>query len=528
VRVNAQQLARVPVSAITTPRAIGGKASWSSSEDEDDESTDSTDSRGNKSKSNHNHAKKNDKNKKNEKPQEREPQKEPALSLTRNRSIGEDSIDKVRRALEEVEEELNEAQKNGKKISRETLTQALFSVADKLESPEECISMRRQVSRFLANDKKIGCYDCDDEEITIHSDFERNGPKGAMNNSSRQQQQQGQEDAGARNKGSRSRPRADNDEVKGASSWESSKLNEGGSAGSESGFTAWAAELEDDSTGFDFDLRPEADFFSEVYGFFSGGVKKVKSKPAPSDVKKVKKKPAPRNVRSWDDTDADSKITGFTGLESQLLNEDDDEGVFSGVFSGLESSPSAPRNKYEPPVTSAHVTRGPSLVVDKSNDYELPPPPHAMRSQPLFGARSTIQHSTTIYQSAPASKSASKRANAKPARPSRWRSKSPRNPREHDSEDDDILSLSSIESALYQGRRDPRSQSRRHIPDDGAIMMTVLSKDEDDKSVDFGSKRRDFHLREQRISTQQRQRSRSAHAPRQRSFKDGVASRMLI
>jgi hypothetical protein len=521
VQVNAQQLARVPVSAITTPGALSGKASWSDSEDEDDDSTDSTDSRDNKSKAKHNHAKNNEKNKKNEKRQEGEPQK-PAPSFTHNRSIGEDSIDKVRRALEEVEEELDEAQKSGKKISRETLAQALFSVADKLESPEECISMRRQVSRFLANDKKNGCYDHDDDEDNgILSQAEWNDSKRAVNNS-RQRQQQQQQGAGARNPGSHSRHHTNDDKagskIKGASSWESSKLDESRSAGSESGFTAWAAELEDDDTSFDFDAKPEGDFFSDVYDFFAGGDNKVK------------RKRAPRNVRSWDDADADSKTTGFTGFDSPRVDEEDDE---DGVFAGLESSPPVPRNRYEPPTSSSHVNRGPSLVIDKSNDYELPPPPHAMRSQPLFGARSTIQHSTANHQTAPSSKSASKRNKAKPTRSSgpTWRSLSPKKERVQDPEDDDILSLSSIESAQYQGRRDSRPQSRGRIPDDDAVMMTVLSMDEDEvnESADLGSNRRDFHLRQQRTSTQQqRQRSRSAHAPRQRSFKDGVAARMLI
>jgi hypothetical protein len=47
-------------------------------------------------------------------------------------------------------------EKNGKKISRESLAQAKFSVADKLESRKERIVSRRQVSRFIANDKKNG------------------------------------------------------------------------------------------------------------------------------------------------------------------------------------------------------------------------------------------------------------------------------------------------------------------------------------------------------------------------------------
>jgi hypothetical protein len=517
VQINAQQLARVPVSAITTPGAISGKASWSDSEDEDDDSTDSTDSRDDESKSNHSHDKKSDNNKKNEKRLEKEPQK-PAPALTHIRSIGEDSIDNIRRALEEVEEELDEAQKNGKKISRETLAKALFSVAEKLESPEDCISMRRQVSRFLANDKKNSCYDHDDDEdFATDSQFEWNGSQRAVDKSSSQKEQQ-QQDAGARNQSSRSRRQGEVDtEIKGALSWGSSKLDVSRSAGSESGFTAWAAELEDDETSFDFDAKPDADFFSEVYDFFAGGDNKVK------------KKPAPRNVRSRNDADADRKTSGFTGLESPRVDEEDDDE--DGVFAGLESSPPTPRNRYEPPVSSAHVNRGPSLVIDKSNDYELPPPPHAMRFKPHVGARSKIQHSTPNHQTAPASKSISKRNNAKPARSSRptWRSLSPKKRREEDPEDDDILSLSSIESAQYQGRRDSKPRSRRRIPNDDAVMMTVLSMDEDEEGEDLGSNRRDFHLQQQRTSTQQqRQRSHSVHAPRQRNFKDGVAARMLI
>jgi hypothetical protein len=532
----------VPVSAITTPGAISGKASWNSSDDEDDddeddededEDEDSRDTNNDKNKSNqnHNHAKKNNKN---EKRQEWEPQKQASSPLIRNRSIGEDSIDKVRRALEEVEEELEEAQKNGKKISRETLAQALFSVADKLESRKERIAMRRQVSRFIANDKKNGSYGHDDDEdTTTQSEFQRYESKRAENNSSRQQhQQQHQQDAGGRNQDSRTK----STEVKSARTQrDESKLDDNRSMGSESEFSDWATELEDDY--FSDGSKPEADFFSVVYNFF-GGVGE-------------KKKPATRRA-NWEDADADSRTTGLESPRGRL-DEEDDEEVFAGlesprarldeeIFSD-ESNPPARRKKYEPPGV-------PSLKIDGSNDFELPPPPHAMRSVPLFGARSTIQHSPDRYKGTSVSNFASKRNKAKPARSSRPtpRSLSPK-PRVQ-SQDDDLLSLSSIESAQYQGRRhDSKPQSRRRIRDDDAVMatvkstddndeksirdddavmLTVLSKDDDDdKSSDFGRQRRDFHLRHQRTSTQQRQRSRSAHAPRQRSFRDDLA-RMQI
>lgn len=571
IQLNHQALKRVPMSEVTTPGAIRGVDSWSTSgsegEDEDDIH------------------KKND-------PHHDALLQNPAC-LTPN---GAESVDQVRRALEQVEVKLTSAAASGQKISRETLAQALLQVADNLESAKDRLVMHQQVSRLIANDEQQK--NTKTNKNAAASPARRNGgrPQDPVarkhahhhrrhNDNDDDYDDDETQEIGAHRGNKEARRRARSPESKG----ESNVLNETGSTGSGTEFTDWVAELEDDES---FDSQPEMTFFTDLFGIFGGEDKKSR--------KDKKKSARARNNQDWDEAcaDGDSRTTGLERSNLEEEEEDDDE-AFSEeeedeshlipaprkkyapsspsrqAARGAPSSPSRQAARGQPPSPSRQAARGPSLVIDDSSNFELPAPAHALRARPLFGVRSTIQQSHVSNAShkqpaSAASKFAPKRTQTqmqphKPAQPSRSvlrslspvsrpfapkraqtqaqshtpaqfsrsviRSLSPITRSPQQDQDDDVLSLSSIESAQYQGRRTMHMSQPRVAPDDDAGMLTVLSTDDDDAdSSNLGRQRRDFHFaRQQRQSAPMaRQRSRSAHAPRQRSFQDGPPLRMLI
>lgn len=461
VQANHHDLKRTPMSELTLPKAFHGKGTASDDSDSEDEEDDHTPS--------------------------------PPAALAPQRSMGEESTDQVQRALEEVENELNEAAKTGKKISRDMVAKALFSVADRMENPVERNSTRRQLEKLMANEK--------------HTQTRTKTIKGKDQSSEHKLHRGDSESAHRDDKEAKIGSRENKD---------SRTEDDSRSMGSESTFNAWAAQIEDDDL-FSFDSRPEGDFFSDVFGFFipssEGNKKEVDVEIPKKEIPKKQKKATRRQEFATDRKSA-----------AQVPPSFDESDVFADVaeVTRLEQAHSR--------LEQAHSTPSPRTQgIDVSNEYELPPPPHALKALPLFGTRSTLETAPIVKPStmnaerlAPNKPRFRTGRSAKPAGPPTSPFVKPAppvvarrtKPLLLPQTFEDELSLSSIESDQYQPRHKNQSRPRddTHLPASSFSIAHVLSDD----TVDAGAK---FQLgsKQRTVQPTTRQRSKSAHPPRRRN-----------
>jgi hypothetical protein len=75
-------------------------------------------------------------------------------ALNRHESLGNDSIKDVRKALKEMEKQLGNASSHGKRISRQKVMRALFTVADSLDDLEERQRLKKELSGLMKMDRE--------------------------------------------------------------------------------------------------------------------------------------------------------------------------------------------------------------------------------------------------------------------------------------------------------------------------------------------------------------------------------------
>lgn len=75
-------------------------------------------------------------------------------ALNRHESLGNDSIKDVRKALKEMEKQLGNASSHGKRISRQKVMRALFTVADSLDDLEERQRLQKELSGLMKMDRE--------------------------------------------------------------------------------------------------------------------------------------------------------------------------------------------------------------------------------------------------------------------------------------------------------------------------------------------------------------------------------------
>lgn len=75
-------------------------------------------------------------------------------ALNRHESLGNDSIKDVRKALKEMEKQLGNATSHGRRISRQKVMRALFTVADSLDDLEERQRLKKELSGLMKMDRE--------------------------------------------------------------------------------------------------------------------------------------------------------------------------------------------------------------------------------------------------------------------------------------------------------------------------------------------------------------------------------------
>ena len=105
------------------------------------------------------------------------------LQLSRHESLGNDSIKDIRKALKEMEKQLNYASNKGKRISRQKVMRALFIVADSLDDLDERQILKEELADLMkkeetsnraldfasSDDEKSVSTTSDEEELTQSS-----------------------------------------------------------------------------------------------------------------------------------------------------------------------------------------------------------------------------------------------------------------------------------------------------------------------------------------------------------------------
>lgn len=92
-----------------------------------------------------------------------------APKMPRRRSLDEESIAELRRAISKVQHELDGA-KQGKKTSRESVMKTLIGLADTLESRGDHETMRRELSRISSADHQSSSLSASSESSTLNEE----------------------------------------------------------------------------------------------------------------------------------------------------------------------------------------------------------------------------------------------------------------------------------------------------------------------------------------------------------------------